>query len=98
MTAKDRLDGLSEVHISHIPPVSAPQPQPREGASRTGTNGDKDSAEVSITASLTHQAMSISDVRMDKVAFLQRTLANGIYHVSTADVADKLVNHATKSR
>lgn len=38
------------------------------------------------------QALSQSDVRMEKITALQQTIANGTYNVSADDVADKIIN------
>ena len=51
----------------------------------------QDRTEVSTAASLAHRAMSVPDVRMDKVAAVQQALANGTYQVSPTDVADKII-------
>ena len=37
--------------------------------------------------------MGISDVRMEKVLMLRTAIANGTYHVSAADLAQKLICH-----
>jgi len=37
------------------------------------------------------QALSTSDVRMDKVTALQQAIAAGTYNVSASDVADKMI-------
>lgn len=80
--------------------------QPVAGASRTSpvapvseaqrsqppaVSGDH--TEVSTAASLANRAMSVSDVRMDKVAEVQQALASNTYAVSAGDVADKIVSH-----
>jgi negative regulator of flagellin synthesis FlgM len=38
------------------------------------------------------QALTQSDVRMDRVAALQQAIANGTYNVSASDVADKIIS------
>jgi negative regulator of flagellin synthesis FlgM len=50
-----------------------------------------DDAKLSATASMVAQSLSESDVRPEKVAALQQTIAAGTYSVSSADVADKLM-------
>jgi len=37
------------------------------------------------------EALAIGDVRMDKVRTLQRSIAAGGYHVSSTELADKVV-------
>lgn len=51
-----------------------------------------DHAELSAAGSLISKALDGSDVRMDKVQALQQSIASGSYHVSSSDVANKLVD------
>lgn len=51
-----------------------------------------DKANVSTTAEMMAQALSGSDVRADKVAALQQTIAAGTYNVPSSNVADKLMS------
>jgi len=97
MTNDNRLDEISEVRVSQTSPVSATPAQRRAVISNAPPTQKSDSAKVSTTARLTQHAMSISDVRMEKVAAVQRALSDGIYQVSPADVADKLIAQRTKS-
>ncbi len=91
MNVNDGLHGLPEsLGVSQTSPASAVQPQ-RQAAHAPGSGATHDRTEVSTAASLAHQAMSVPDVRMDKVAAIQQALSNGTYHVSPADVADKIV-------
>jgi len=92
MNVNDGLHGLPEaLGISPTTPVSATQPQ-QQAVFWISTNGGiQDRTEVSTAANLAHRAMSITDVRMDKVMTVQQALANGTYRISTHDVADKLV-------
>lgn len=91
MNVNDGLHGLPDaLGISKTSQVSAAQPQ-QQTALSAPANPIQDHTEVSTAASLAHQAMSIPDVRMDKVAAVQQALANGTYHVGADNVADKLV-------
>ena len=54
--------------------------------------GGVDQANVSGTANVVAQALSGSDVRMDRVASLQSSIAAGTYSVTASDVATKLLN------
>lgn len=58
---------------------------------QTGANG-VDQANVSGTANVVAQALSGSDVRMDRVTSLQGAIAAGTYNVPAADVAAKLMS------
>jgi negative regulator of flagellin synthesis FlgM len=51
-----------------------------------------DRASLSANAVLMAQALSGSDVRTDKVAALQQSIAAGTYNVSSSDVADKMIS------
>ena len=91
MKVNDGLHGVPEaLEVSQASPVSAVRPE-QKAAFSTTANNIQDRTEVSTAASLAHQAMSLPDVRMDKVAAVQQALANGTYHVSADDLAAKLV-------
>jgi negative regulator of flagellin synthesis FlgM len=51
-----------------------------------------DQASLSTSALLMAQALSGSDVRTDRVAALQQSIAAGTYNVSSSDVADKVIS------
>ena len=50
-----------------------------------------DAASLSAAGTLLLQALRTPDVRTEKVAALQASIAAGTYNVSSADVANKLV-------
>ncbi len=50
-----------------------------------------DQTSLSLASGLITKALSLSDVRSDKVAGLQKAIASGTYNVSSSDVAEKLV-------
>jgi negative regulator of flagellin synthesis FlgM len=52
-----------------------------------------DQANVSSVGGLVAQVSATSDVRTEKVAQLQAAIASGSYHVSSEDVASKIVEH-----
>jgi len=51
-----------------------------------------DQATLSSAASLAASAAPDSDVRMDKVAAVQKALADGTYNVPASDVAGKMID------
>ena len=62
----------------------------------TGSNGAStlsglDQASLSSASALVGQALGGSDVRTATVSALQAAIASGSYHVSSSDVADKLI-------
>lgn len=61
----------------------------RQTVSRTAV----DQATVSAAGGLVAQALTTSDVRMEKVASLQAAIANGTYTVPASAVANKLVEY-----
>ena len=58
---------------------------------KTGVAIKSDQTSLSAVSSLVTKALSGSDVRTEKVASLQKAIASGTYHVSSAKVADKLL-------
>lgn len=65
-----------------------------EAAKQIGPSSDNgaltlpaDSANVSQAAALAERAMQLPDVREEKVAAVQKSIADGSYHVEAADVA-----------
>jgi negative regulator of flagellin synthesis FlgM len=50
-----------------------------------------DQTSLSPASTLLAQALTTSDVRTDKVASLQQAISSGSYHVSSSDVADKMM-------
>jgi negative regulator of flagellin synthesis FlgM len=55
-----------------------------------------DSAKVSLAGAMLSQATSGSDVRFERVAALQQSIAAGTYSVSASDVASRLVDTLLK--
>jgi negative regulator of flagellin synthesis FlgM len=55
-----------------------------------------DSAKVSLAGAMLSQATTGSDVRFEKVAALQQSIAAGTYNVSASDVASRLVDSLLK--
>lgn len=57
---------------------------------RQQTVGDQ--AQLSATGTLLAKALSVSDVRLDRVAALRSAIANGTYQVPSSAVAGKLID------
>lgn len=93
MNVNDGLRGLSEtLGVSQTTRVSPTQQKSQVDNSVLPSGIHQDHTEVSTAATLAHRAMSLPDVRMDKVAAVQQALANGTYQVGPADVADKIIS------
>jgi flagellar biosynthesis anti-sigma factor FlgM len=58
----------------------------------TRTSAPEDQANLSSTGGVMAQALEGSDVRLSKVTALQQAIASGNYKVSSADVAEKMVD------
>lgn len=61
------------------------------GSSAATIHTQNDQSTVSTTANLLSQALSVSDERAGRVAALRETISSGAYSVSSADIADKLI-------
>ena len=58
-------------------------------------NQATDQAVISSTSGLLTQALSASDVRLEKVLPIQQAIASGSYNVASGDVADKIISSLT---
>lgn len=84
--------------LQPIQPVDgSPQTSPIEKAPAVSNAAPiattSDQAHVSGTATLISHAVSVSDVRSEKVQSIQAAIASGNYSVSSADVAHSLIHH-----
>lgn len=71
--------------------VPAAESQAKESAAAATNVAPADHAELSSAGGLISKALEGSDVRTGKVEALQQAIASGSYHVSSSDVADKLI-------
>ena len=62
-----------------------------------GARSHNDEASLTATAIVISQSIGTEDLRMDKVASIQAMLASGTYHVSSSDLAAKLIEHMQAS-
>jgi negative regulator of flagellin synthesis FlgM len=86
-----------------VTPASAAAPAGKEQQVKTATATTQvqpkidhavDQAVISSTSGLLSQALSGSDVRLDRIEPLQAAIAAGTYHVPASDVADKVISSA----
>lgn len=89
MNVNNNLDGLQQIFSSQE--VTRPE-SGKAAYSSESSPASADEATLSPAASLAAQASSDSDVRMDKVAEVQKALADGSYQVPSSEVADKIIN------
>lgn len=71
---------------------TAAEPNAAQAAKTGQAPNQGDQTTLNPGSALLAQAMQTSDVRMDKVTSLQQTIAAGSYHVSSADVAQKMID------
>ncbi len=72
--------------------VKSAAPEPAAAQDILSSASAFDRASLSANAVLMAQALSGSDVRTDRVAALQQSIAAGTYNVSSPDVADKVIS------
>lgn len=80
--------------LSPIAPASTenrPAENQKPAAPAPASQPQADAATLSPAGNLIAQALNGSDVRSDKVDALRQTIASGNYNVSSADVADKMI-------
>jgi negative regulator of flagellin synthesis FlgM len=85
---------ISSISSSAAMPVlqaTASSGEANESAVPSSNMQHADQTTLSATAGLVAHALEGSDVRSEKVASLQQTIAAGNYSVSSADVADKII-------
>ena len=88
--------GIGSLHQANNSIASA---EPKPATPANNANGDglvasvehTDDANLSSASGIVAQALEGSDVRTGKVAALQQAIADGIYNVSSSDVAEKVI-------
>jgi flagellar biosynthesis anti-sigma factor FlgM len=98
MNIRNGIANLTEIFPAQGPASAAAAKSVgsgRDGTLADGTPADGtlagDKAQLSATATQLAQSAGASDVRLDKVASIQRALEAGTYDVPTADVAQKII-------
>ncbi|MGA7524148.1 MAG: flagellar biosynthesis anti-sigma factor FlgM [Acidobacteriaceae bacterium] len=89
MNVNNNLQGLQQLFASQE--VAASSSGKTNGAASAGSSS-ADEATLSSAASAAAQAAPDSDVRMDKVAQVQKALAEGTYNVASSDVANSMID------
>lgn len=85
------INSISNVTPAENQPVS-PVSTTQNNAPASGSAPTVDHATVSAAGTGISQSSGGSDVRWEKVASVQRTLADGTYHVPAAAVASSVVD------
>ena len=96
MNYSNEIGGLPRA-LNSIAAPGAPQSNTPAAVTKTkdalaSSPEQADQAKLSSMGGLVSQALGGSDVRMDKVAKLQHTIASGNYSVSSSDVAVKMID------
>jgi negative regulator of flagellin synthesis FlgM len=90
MNVQNDLQGLRQVvggaSVSGVSKVA-------ESQAPTSNAVASDETHLSVAGNLIGQAIALPDVNAEKIAAVQAALADGSYQVSSANVADKLMNH-----
>lgn len=90
MNVNNNLQGLQQLFSSQeVTRNESGKTETGSAESQAGT----DQATLSTAASLAAAAAPDSDVRMDKVAEVQKALADGTYNVPATEVAGKMIDH-----
>jgi negative regulator of flagellin synthesis FlgM len=87
MNVHNNLQGLQQLLSS--------QEVARTSSGKTAgpaSGSSSDEATLSSAASAAAQAAPDSDVRMEKVAQVQKALADGTYKVASSDVANRMID------
>lgn len=90
MNVNNNLQGLQQLFSSQeVTRTESGKTETGAAATQAGT----DQATLSSAASLAAAAAPDSDVRMDKVAEVQKAVADGTYNVPASEVAGKMIDH-----
>jgi negative regulator of flagellin synthesis FlgM len=65
---------------------------PTGARSASGRASQADEVDLSTTMCAVARALSGTDVRAERIAALRQSIAAGTYHVSSPDIAGKLIN------
>jgi len=89
-TGLGRLNGPVELPTK----VNDTSRSARSTTTRTTPAGERaeDAATISSTSTLVAKALATTDVRLDKVEALRRSIAEGSYEVSSSELASKIVD------
>jgi negative regulator of flagellin synthesis FlgM len=90
MNVQNDLQGIQQILTSANPSGGARTPAIQDA---TGASAPGDEAHLSAAAHLAAKAIAAPEVNTEKVAGVQAALADGSYHVSSSEVADKLIAH-----
>lgn len=99
MSYTNGVGGLQQLLGSMTPTTAEPANHPsRSGATAAPSSAANhaDQTSLSSASGLIAQALDGSDTRAAKVAALQRAIVSGTYNVSSADVADKMIQSLLK--
>ena len=87
----NQISNLPSSLVHHASPAQKQAASIENAVVVNSSANRSDQASLSAASTLLVQALRTPDVRTEKVATLQATIAAGTYNVSSADVAAKLV-------
>lgn len=97
MSYTNGVGSLQQV-LSSITPATTQAAEPANGSNQhkasiaNASHAERtDQTDLSSAGGAIAQALAGSDVRSEKVAALQQTIASGTYNVSSSDVAGKMI-------
>lgn len=88
MNVHNNLQGLQQLLASQEVATNSSGKRTVAAGSESGA----DQATLSSAASAAAQAAPDSDVRMEKVAAVQKALAEGTYNIPSSDVANSIID------
>jgi negative regulator of flagellin synthesis FlgM len=91
MSFASGIDGLQQIMSSSTPRVAQADKAGSAAIANEVSTANVDQANVSPAGNFIAQALEGSDTRSAKVASLQQAIAAGNYNVSSADVANKII-------
>lgn len=99
MSYSNGIGNLQQVHGSITSATTQPATQavetanaPKRHEASSARASQSDQATLSSASGMIAHALEGSDVRADKVAALQQAIASGSYHVSSSQVAGKMID------
>jgi negative regulator of flagellin synthesis FlgM len=92
------LGSMTSAPSTATQPAEPANPPGRGGGAVSQPSRENDQTNLSSVGELVAHALEGSDVRTEKVAALQQAIASGSYDVSSAKVADRMIQSLLEQR